>query len=152
MPADGRRKRILVATRDAIKAASGAAYFNDYSGAKICELGRESDPSMLEGRGQFAVRIWDGVERTAVDGGIEHTASLEVLIFVALRDSTTSLVERMADLIADITLAIGSQPSLGGVCTHYRIQSIDPPDYDEETAYTVIRLLATYQYTAGVDR
>lgn len=153
MPADGRRKKILVGTRDAIKAATGAAYFNDYSGAKICELGKETEPSMLEGPRLLMIRIWDGAERTTVDGGIEHTASLEVLVVVAVRDSVGTLVERLSDVIADLTLAIGTNPSLGGICTHFRIQSIDPPDYDEETtAYTTVRVLATYQYTAGVDR
>lgn len=152
MPADGRRKKVLVGVRDAIKAATGANYFNDYSPAKICELGKESDTSMLEGPRLLMIRIYDGGERTTVRGGVEHMATLEILVAVLVRDSTATLVERLADVIADLTLAIGTNPSLGGACTTFRIGSIDPPTYEEETAFVMVRVQATYDYTAGVDR
>lgn len=152
MPADGRRKKILVGVRDAIKAATGVDYFNNFSGSGVCELGRATDPSMLSNAKPVIVRVFDGAERTVVNGANDYTAQLEVLVAVMVRDTTGTLVERLADAIADVNLAIGKGSALGGSCTTMRIGSVDPPEYDLETAYTIVRVAATYDYVAGVDR
>jgi hypothetical protein len=152
VPADGRRKKILVAIRDALKNVSGADYFNDFSGSGVCELGRIVDPAMTSHAKPTVVRVFDGSERISINGANDYTAMLEVQVAVMIRDTTGTLVERMADAIADISLAIGRGSAGGGVCTTMRIGSVDSPEYDLETVYTTVRVATTYDFVAGVDR
>lgn len=152
MPLDGRRKKILVAARDGIKAATGADYFNSYAAAGVCELGREPDISMLEGAQPYALRIYDGFDRQTLAGGQSATGNLEVIIAGFVKGTAPTLVERVQDIIADLTLIVYRNASLGGTCTFIGISSIDPPSYRDDQAYFAMRLGTTYEYTAGVDR
>lgn len=153
MPSDGRRKKILVAVRDSIKAAvAGAEYFNSYNATGTCELGREPEVSVMEGGPAFVIKVYDGSDRHVVRGGQDITATFNVVVQVWLKGSAPTLVERLQDVLADLTLAIPRGSSGAGVCTFFRIGSIDPPVYREDIAFAAVRVEATYDYQAGIDR
>ena len=154
MPADGRRKKIVVGVRDALKTATGVNYFNDLSVTGTVELGRETFQSLQEGANRVAIRVWDGGDRHRWTGSADIQGELEVLVHVLVRDAAPTLVERFNDVMADITLAIGANRGLGGSSTTLRIGGIDPPtyDFDVAVAHTIVRITATYDYTAGADR
>ena len=153
MPSDGRRKKILVATRDAIKAATGGPdYFNNYSATGVCELGREPEVSVMEGGPAYVIRVYDGDDRHAMDGGTNITATFNVVVQVWLKGSAPTLVERLQDVLADLTIAIWRGSSLAGVCTVIKLASVDPPVYREDIVFAAVRVQASYEYQAGIDR
>lgn len=157
MASDGRRKKLIVAVRDAIKAATGTNYFFDWSAPGVCELGREADETFYQSKHQIQARVYEGGDRQEARGGRDMTGHLEVLVDLRVRGSAP-LLGRLNDAIADVTLAIPLNPSLGGTCTSIvGIDTIDPPiyDFDQSRGYfaqTVIRVLGQYDYLAGVDR
>ena len=154
MPADGRRKKLVVAVRDALKSATGVEYFNNLSVAGTVELGRETTPSMLEGGSPVVMRVRDLEDRHEPIGGADTQGRVQIGVDVLVRDAATTLVERLQDVLADVTLAIGKNRGLGGQSTTLRLASVDPPtyDFDGQVAYVLVRVAATYDYVAGADR
>lgn len=158
MASDGRRKKLITAVRDAIKAATGSPnYFFNWSVAGVCELGREAEASFYQSKHTIMARVYDGADRHRFRSGSDMVGELEVLVDLRVR-GTSPLIGQLNDAIADITLAIKKNPSLGGTCTIIDgIGSIDPPvyDFDQTRGYfaqTIIRVLCQYDYVAGVER
>ena len=136
-----------------IRTATGADFFFDYSGTEMVTLGKDALETRLEGTKPLSVRVWDAGESHQIDsaGG---KSRLDVIIEVAIKDSAQNLVERMADVMADLSLIIGRNPGLGGVSTTCRLAAVDPPFYQFGKAYATGRLhvRADYEYDPGVDR
>lgn len=158
MASDGRRKKLIIAVRDAIKAATGGPdYFFNWSLAGVCELGREAEASFYQSKNQIIARVYDGADRHRYRSSADMTGALEIIVDLRIR-GTSPLIAQMNDAIADITLAIRKNPSLGGTCTTILgIGTIDPPiyDFDQTRGYfaqTIVRVLCEYDYVAGVDR
>ena len=153
MPADGRRKKILTATVTTIRTATGADFFFNYSGTEVVNLGKDVLESRLEGSKPVVVRVWDGTEthKRDISNGF---AKLDVIVEATVKDSAQHLVERVADVMADLNLIIGRNSLLGGTCTSSSLGSVEAPFYDFERQYAVARIhLATeYEYVPGVDR
>lgn len=156
MATDGRRKKLLDGVITTLRSATGNDYFVSYTGTKVVTQLRENVPSRLEATQNVAIRVWDGAERHVSRGADANvTATLDIIVEVTIRNAPSqTMVQRMADVLADINLVIGRNPSAGGDCTFIGLESVEAPTYDfaGEMATAVVHVRGQYDYEPGVDR
>jgi hypothetical protein len=81
-------------------------------------------------------------------------AIFEVPLSCLVRGQTTTALwrKRLNDLVANISLALHKDQSVGGVVDRARVARVDEPTYDPDygVAHVIVRLVVEYQYQAGV--
>jgi len=148
---DGRRKLILQGVVSQIETATGANYFYDYA-TNTVSLSKETIEELTQKTNDVAIRIQDGAEATVWKVG-DVTAKLDIEVRILVKAKPDSLVVALQNVIADMSLVLGAAPSLGGICTFTRIDSIEKPFYEisQRFAVAIIHLRAEYDYQPGVD-
>lgn len=154
MPSDGRRKKLIQGVATALRTIDGTAdFFFNFS--QIVYVRKDELEVRFNETNPISVRVYDLQERSTYRGATEGvTCELTIVAEFTIKDSAQNLVDRVADVIADVELALGRNLAPGGNSTMLRIDSIEPPFYDlkKEFAVVTVRLLGTYDYDLGIDR
>lgn len=139
----------------ALQAANGVApYSFNLSGTDVVSQAVETKESRLA-FGRVSLRVRDGAEsRDELELNTRHCeARLDLLISCLIKDdASATIVSQLQDLLADVTRAVGQDPTLGGSVTYARIVAIDAPEYqpgEQKFGHATVRVAAEYAFDAG---
>jgi len=145
----------LVAVLAAVTA--GSTYFYTYTATNQVASTFDSDDARLQIAG-LTLRVSDAQEtheRRFADRDEMTTATLQLYVDVLLRHASgagANLVNELQDVLHDLVLAVGANPTLNGSANDAFVDMIDVPGYSPEQnlAAVTVRVRVEYDYQPGV--
>lgn len=156
MASDSKRKNALQRMVVLLKTVTpGVTYFRNLSiGNSVTTEMQLYEDQMTEGASFCWVRAgYEQISSLEISPNTAKEGVFEILIDAVVKDDTAeSIVEELEDLIHDIQLVVGSDPTLQNSVSYALVTSVDAPVYSlgESMASATVRVTCTIDFESGI--
>lgn len=133
------------------------SYTYDVSIEEMVSEGLETDEELQGLPYDQAIRVTEGLERVEspeITSPLEDTfwvVNLELFLKGNAHETAPSIRRRLGQFLGDVNLAIGQNPTLGGLVVRVAKAAVEPPRYafDQRGGKLTVSLLVRFHNVAG---